>query len=838
MKAVRQWLKELRLERYVEAFEAEEVDAESFFYLTEDDLKEMGLPIGPRRKILAVISKGMLDQNIGSQEITSRHSTRSATKLPIPRSTKTHTNKSPSLAPAPVREAEHRQLTVMFCDLVGSTELSTKFDPEVLREMMGAYQTAAGAVIDSYDGHVAQYLGDGLMVYFGWPQAHEDDAERAVRAGLEVVEAVRSLDVPTELSVRVGIATGPVVVGETGGGDPSVPKTAVGETPNLAARVQGMAEPNTVAIGGITRDLIRGAFELNGLGPHSLKGIAEPVEIFRVLEDRRAESSFEATYATHLTPVVGRDSEIALQLDRWRRAIDGEGQVILLNGEPGIGKSRLIHMLREKLAEDGYTPIRYQCSTNHSNSAFHPAIAQLERAAGFVRDDTSDNKLDKLEVLLRQSSTEIDTVAPLFASLLSLPGDRYPAMNVTPQQQKEQTVTALNEQLLGLASQNPVLFLIEDVQWCDPTTLELIGNTITRIVDARVLLIVTHRPEFEAPWTGHAHVSLQTLNRLSKREGAEVIEKVTGGKSLPREVLNLIIAKTDGIPLYVEELTKNVLEAGFLKDAGDRYELDGPLPALAIPATLQESLIARLDRLNTVKTIAQIGACIGREFSHELVAIVSPLSGTELEAALRQLVEAQIILRQGGSTHSGYIFKHALLQDAAYSSLLKENRRQFHDRIADGLLSRFPEVVANTPELLASHLSKAERFTEAVDHWRGAGLRAKSASATQEAVSHFEIALKYLGKEEPSPSRDERELELQAPLGQTMIALHGWQHSKTGAAYERAFKLSQTMDSPPEIFQILYGVSSYRALSDRFLEGLSIAKELSSYAEKAGDKAG
>ena len=522
----------------------------------------------------------------------------------------------------------------MFCDLVGSTELSTKFDPEVLREMMGAYQTAAGAVIDSYDGHVAQYLGDGLMVYFGWPHAHEDDAVRAVQAGLEVIEAVKKLDVPTELSVRVGIATGPVVVGETGGGDPSVPKTAVGETPNLAARVQGMAEPDTVAIGGITRGLIGAAFELDSLGAHVLKGIANPVELYRVVGDKGAESRFEATYADHLTPVVGRDSEIALQLDRWQRAKDGEGQVILLSGEPGIGKSRLIHMLREKLAEDTYTPVRYQCSTHHSNSAFYPAIDQLERAAGFTRDDDNDARLDKLESLLGQSTGNVNDVARLFASLLSLPTDRYPTIDATPQQLKEQTLTALNDQLLGLASKNPVVFLIEDAHWCDPTTLELIGEFITRIVDARVLLIVTHRPEFEAPWTGHAHVSVQTLNRLSRREGSEVVEKVTGGKSLPKEVLDLIVAKTDGIPLYVEELTKNVLEAGFLKDAGDHYELDGPLPALAIPATLQESLIARLDRLNTVKTIAQIGACIGREFTHELVATVSDLSETELGSCL------------------------------------------------------------------------------------------------------------------------------------------------------------------------------------------------------------
>ncbi|MGE4657551.1 MAG: adenylate/guanylate cyclase domain-containing protein, partial [Gammaproteobacteria bacterium] len=757
MVTIRRWLKELGLEEYAEILEAEKVDVESLSYIREDNLEKLGIPLGPRLKILATVSTGSQAQNTESPDVASLPSTAPETK-----------------PPAPIAEAEHRQLTVMFCDLVGSTELSTRFDPEVLREIMGAYQTAAGAVIDSYDGHVAQYLGDGLMVYFGWPHAHEDDAVRAVQAGLEVIEAVKRLDVPTELSVRVGIATGPVVVGETGDGDPSVPKTAVGETPNLAARVQGMAEPNTLAIGGITRSLIGSTFELEGLGTHTLKGIADPVKLFRVLGDKGAESRFEATYADHLTPVVGRDSEIALQLDRWQRANDGEGQVILLSGEPGIGKSRLIHMLREKLSEDTYTPIRYQCSTHHSNSAFYPAINQLERAAGFAREDSNEAKLDKLETLLQQSTGDVANVARLFASLLSLPADRYPSIDATPQQLKEQTIGALNDQLLGLATTNPVVFLIEDVQWCDPTTLELIGDAITRIIDARVLLVITHRPEFEAPWTGHAHVSVQTLNRLSRREGSEVVEKVTGGKSLPKEVLDLIVAKTDGIPLYVEELTKNVLEAGFLKDAGDHYELDGPLPSLAIPATLQESLIARLDRLNTVKTIAQIGACIGREFSHELVATVSSLSDAELQTAFRQLMEAQIILPQGGAIQGSYIFKHALLRDAAYSSLLKEPRRQFHDRIADGLMSQFPDVVANTPELLASHLSKAERFSEAVDHWREAGLRAARASANQETAHHFQTALDLLEKEAPSLARDKRELELQAPLALAMTTLHGY----------------------------------------------------------------
>ena len=426
----------------------------------------------------------------------------------------------------------------------------------------------------------------------------------------------------------------------------------------------------------------------------------------------------------------------------------------------------------------------------------------------------------------------------MFATLLSLPTDRYPTIDATPQQLKEQTLTALNDQLLGLASKNPVVFLIEDTHWCDPTTLELIGDAITRIIDARVLLVITYRPEFEAPWAGHAHVSVQTLNRLSRREGSEVVEKVTGGKSLPKEVLDLIVAKTDGIPLYVEELTKNVLEAGFLRDAGDHYELDGPLPALAIPTTLQESLIARLDRLNTVKTIAQIGACIGREFTHELVATVSDLSDTVLQAAFRRLMEAQIILPRGGTSHGSYTFKHALLQDAAYDSLLKEPKRQFHDRIADGLQSKFPDVVANTPELLASHLSKAERFSEAVDYWYDAGIRAVRASANTEAINHLEMGLKHLEVEASSPSRDKRELELYAPYALAMTALHGYGSPKTGTVYERAFALSRNVDNPPELFQILYGLSVNRMVGSRYTEGLSIAKELAIYADAKDDDAG
>ena len=558
-------VRNLGLERYEPAFRKSEIDFEVLPELTESDLETLGLPLGPRRKLLKAIRE--LDDHPPAGG-----------------------SRSPSAAGGPT-EAERRQPTVMFVDLVGSTELAARLDPEDMGQVIRAYHGACTEVVERWEGHVAKYMGDGVLAYFGWPRAHEDDAERAVRAGLDLVAAVAGLATPDDasLAARVGIATGRVVVGELIGAGTAQEEAVVGETPNLAARLQALAEPGSVVLSQATRRLVGGLFELVDLGPRRLKGFAEPLAAFRVVGAGRAEGRFEALHGERLMPLVGREHELGILLERWEWAKDGEGQIVLLSGEPGIGKSRLTRSLIERLADEPHTRLRYYCSSYHTNSALYPVIDQMERAAGFQPEDTADTRLDKLEAVLAQATEGVAAVAPLIAALLSVPaGGRYPPVNLTPEAQKLRTFEALLGQVAGLAGQRPVLMVFEDAHWIDPSTLEFLGLVIERIRELPVLVLVTFRPEFEPPWTSQAHVTTLPMSRLGRRQGADLVARVTGEKPLPAEVVDEIVARTDGIPLFVEELTKTVLESGLLADAGDRWELSGPLPQLAIPATLHE----------------------------------------------------------------------------------------------------------------------------------------------------------------------------------------------------------------------------------------------------------
>src|SRR5687767_4701680 len=573
---IAQWLKQQGLAQYARAFKEHHIGFDVLQGLGDEDLKELGVPLGDRKRLLKAIA-----DLPGSLESAGDAMTSAAARGP------------------PIRRAdpERRQLTLLFCDLVASIELSARLDPEDLREVVHAYQACVAAVVERFEGHVAKYLGDGVLIYFGYPRAHEDDAERAVRTGLELVHAVAKLRIrpDVELEARVGIATGTVVVGELIGEGASREAAVVGDVPNLAARLQALAMPSSVVISQTTRRLVGGLFELAELGPIRLKGFAEPLAAWRVEGEGPAESRFEARQSAGLTPLVGREEEIALLLDRWKQARNGEGQVVLLSGEPGIGKSRVLQTLGERLVGGPHVQLRYQCSPHHVNSALHPIIDQLGRAAGFQREDAAEVKLEKLEALLAQGTEkeqQVAETAPLFADLLAIPtGDRcLPTEELSPERRQERLFEALVDQLKGLAAKQPVLDVFEDAHWSDPTSLELLGRSVDRVQRLPVLLVITFRPDFAPRWTGYPHVTLLTLNRLGRRQVVALAERVAGGKALPAEVLAQIVTKTDGVPLFVEELTKAVLESGLLRDEGDRYALAGQLPALAIPATLHESL--------------------------------------------------------------------------------------------------------------------------------------------------------------------------------------------------------------------------------------------------------
>jgi predicted ATPase len=682
------------------------------------------------------------------------------------------------------------------------------------------------------EGHIAQYLGDGALVYFGYPVAHEEDAARAVRSGLEIIAAVGQLEFTPPLQVRIGIHTGPVVVGEIGAGERSE-RLALGETPNIAARVQGQTAPNTVVISNATYRLVHGLFRCETMGPQMLKNVAAPVELYRIHGESAAQSRFEVAVSTGLTPLIGRKHEVGLLQERWDRAKQGEGQVVLLSGEPGIGKSRLVQTLKEHVLTEGATRLEFRCSPYHQNSAFYPILERLQRFLQFQREESPPAKLDKLaQTLSRYRFPQADTL-PLLAALLSLPHpEGNPPLTLSPQQQKQKTLDALVAWLVEEADKAAVYCAWEDLHWADPSTLDVLTLLLDQVPTTRLLTVLTFRPEFTPPWGNRSHLSQLTLSRLGRSQVEAMVEKVTSGKSLPSEVLQQIVTKTDGVPLFVEELTKTVMESGLLTAVNDHYELRGPLPPLAIPATLQDSLMARLDRLSTVREIAQLGATLGREFSYELIHAVSPLDEVTLQQGLKQLVEAELMYQKGLVPHATYLFKHVLIQDTAYQSLLKSTRQQYHRQIAQVLTEHFPEMVATQPELVAQHYTEAGLSEQALPYWLKAGERASQRSAYVEAISHLTKGLEVLKTLPDTPERAQHELGLQAALGATLMVTKGYTAPDVERAYARARELCQQLGETLQLVPVLRGLVTFYFARAELQTALELAEQLLSLAQR------
>ena len=810
MQQIADWLEKLGMSEYAQRFRDNGIDVSVLPHLTDQDLKDIGVLLGHRRKMLAAIT-----ELVGAVQAP-----------PQPALTE----------PKPQDTAERRQVTVMFSDLVGSTALAARMDPEDLREVISAYQKCVAETVQRFGGFVAKYMGDGVLVYFGYPQAHEDDAERAVRAGLELVGAVGGLQSGVSLKARVGIATGLVVVGDLIGLGAAQEQAVVGETPNVAARLQGIAEPNTVVIAESTRKLLGNLFDLQDLGAQDLKGIGQPVKAWAALRPASVESRFEALHAGALTELVGREEELDLLLRRWSKAKTGEGQVALVSGEAGIGKSRLTAALLEHLASEPHTRLRYFCSPQHTDSALYPIISQMERAAAFTHGDTAQAKLDKLDSMLVQTATSNQDAA-LFAEMLSLPNDgRHPALHLDPQQRRQKTLEALTAQVEALSRSTPVLMIFEDAHWTDPTSLEVLSRIVDRLRTLRVLLIVTFRPEFEPPWIGRSYVMALTLSRLAEGDIEAMIDGVVGNKLIPASIRQDIIERTDGIPLFVEEITKAVLEAGS-EGAAQRTVASIPSPTLAVPASLRASLMARLDRLGSAKEVAQIGAAIGREFSHAMLAAVARKPEPELASALDRLIATGLLFRRGVPPDAEYTFKHALVQDAAYGTLLRARRQQLHGRIVTTLEKQFPEVVNAQPELIAQHSTEARLSDKAVGYWLKAGQQAVARSAMTEAVAQLHKGLDLLKSMPDTSARQQQELDLRITLGQALIATKGWATPLVGETYARARLLAEQLDRPDYLFALLRGQVLFHHLRGEHKLALSLAQQMEEIGQTRGDAA-
>jgi class 3 adenylate cyclase/predicted ATPase len=790
---IRAWLTSCGLDRYSEVFARNEIDLDVLLDLTELDLKEIGVAaLGDRKRLMKAIAE--MRQADSSSPIA-------------------------AAAKGNSTDAGRRQISVLFCDLVGSVELSQKIDPEDLRELMRQYQAACAGIVARFDGFLAKFLGDGILAYFGYPAAHEDDAERAVRAGLAMAEAVATIvSNGRTLSARVGIATGPVVVGDIGGVGEA--NAAIGETPNLAARLQAEAPHGGVVIAPATRRLLGNLFDYVELGHRALKGIAEPLAVTQVLGERSAESRFLARRGARLTRLVGRDGEMGLFLDRWRAAANKEGQVLLLTGEAGIGKSRMVAAVREAISENDHASIQFQCSPHHADSPLHPAIHHLSFAAGIEAGDPPAIKLLKLERLVAPE------FVPPFAALLSIQIDESrPALDQSPQLLKTRILSALASYVMATASQRPTLFIVEDAHWIDPTTREFLDTLIEPVARERMLLVLTARPEFQHRWGAHTHVTMVALSRLDQKHCTELISRIASDREMPEDVKRLIVARSDGVPLFLEELATTVLESGVLREENGRLVLDQPLGDLAVPASLQDSLMARLDRLPTSREVAQVAAAIGREFDYELLSDVTHIQDDELRRALSQLESAGLVFRQGNPPAARYSFKHALLQDAAHSSLLRSRREVLHARIAAALAARGTDDALSQPEVLAQHYNEAGLHEHAARSWLQAARQALAKSAALEAAAQVRRGLASLRRLEKSTDASRLEIELQIALGQAWMAVRGYGSDEAQAAYLEAATLSERFGDTRQSLRVLVGLRNIHQLRGELSKALEIVEK-------------
>ena len=807
------WLVEHGFDQLVDLFIENEIDEMALMELNESHLKELGLTLGTRVKLIKAISE-LRQQYVENTELNS------------------------------TQDAENRQLTVMFCDLVKSTELSQQIGAEQFREVILDYQETCSGVIEKYGGYVARFFGDGILVYFGYPRAYEDDTERAVQAGLEVAIAIRDLnqncyaDTNIELAVRIGLATGPVVVGDIIGEGAAQQSTALGETPNLAARIQDLAQPNSVVISARTYEILADLFSYSYLGEQPLKGIGEPVKVWLVEHKDNIESRFQARRSQRLTPLVGRVEELETLSRRWHSASEGKAQLVLVTGEAGIGKSRILEAMIEQSIAGSEIVLRYQCSRHHQNSALYPVIDHLERAAGFLRNDSPAAKLNKVEQKFSALLTNPNETMPLLTNLLSIPCDETCSTpeatphNLGPQQHKEQLLAVLNELLFTISAKQPVLVLFEDIHWVDPTTLEFLDSMLSRLKGKQILAIFTYRPGFQPRWVGEANVSLLAINKLDQDQSLAMIHQLTSGKVLPQEVSEQIIDRTDGVPLFVEELTRTVLDSGLLREESDHYALEGPLPALAIPSTLQDSLMARLDRLGSAREIAQIGSVVGREFSYELIQAVVEQEQSIFDDGLEKLVDSGLLIQSGTLSSASYIFRHALIQDTAYASLLINRRRELHARIAKILVERFPELIQVRPELAAYHYSEAGLAESAISHWQKAGTQANRRSVYVEASVHLSTALSELNKLSESDVRDQWKLEILVESITPVIAIKGYACPELEGIYRQALALCDRVGDTPQIYPALYARWVGMLATGRLPLAQQYAYELLEFAKK------